>query len=334
MHFRKVWMGICAAAILNTVASSSPSFASEAVRIGTSSVGSTFYILANGLSALLYKHAKINVSVEPVGGSVASVFGLSVGNIDYAVTNSGAAFTAYRGQAPFKKPIDISLIAQGEASYRFIVVRRDAKIAKVADLEGHIMIGKRPAMPEIGEISSALVKSAGLGASQVNIVSTAETSATVNQLTLGTVQAAIIPGGAHVPSVVQLFRNHITDHLYLTDGEIAAMKKQLPPYMFAHVLPRGHFIGQEKPATVFGLNTYLVAGPKATEEQVYAMTKALFENQAEFATYHRAAKEWTLKNTLLNFSVPFHAGAVRYFKEKGVWTPELQARQTELLAQR
>lgn len=332
MNFKGLRQAALAAAALAALAPASPAAARDAIRIGTSSVGSTFYVVANGLGNLIHEHAGINASVEPIGGSHANVFGLTKGTIDYAISNAGAAYAAYAGEKPFPGKQKVWLVAQGDVSLRFILVRRDAEIATPADLKGHIMVGERPAMPEIGSVTEALLKTGGLSTSDVNVISTAETGDTEQQFRMGTVQAAIIPGGPNVTSVVQLFRDGVADALYLDDAQIAAMKAELPPFLFTRTLPAGHFQGQEKDLTVFGLNTYFVAGPDAPEDEVYAITKALFENQAEFAAFHSSAKEWTLANTLANPIVPFHPGAVRYFKEVGAWTPELEAKQQELLA--
>lgn len=330
--FNSFLAGIAASAMIAGLVV--PTAAQEAIRIGTSSVGSTFYIVANGLGSLVYEHAGINASVEPIGGSHANIFGLAAGSIDYAITNSGAAYEAFTGEPPFEGPTDIYLVAQGDVSLRYVLVRRDSNITTADALAGHIMVGQRPAMPEIGSISSALIELAGLGSSDVNVVSTTETNEAEQQLRLGTVQAAILPGGPNVPSVVQLFRDGVVDHLYLTDEQVVALQDMLPPYLFTYELPVGHFEGQEQDATVFGLKTYFVAGPNTSEEQVYQITKALFENYDEFAAFHSSAREWTLQNTLSDPTIPFHPGAVRYFEEAGVWTPELEARQAELLGSR
>jgi TRAP transporter TAXI family solute receptor len=297
-------------------------------RFGTSSVGSTFYVIANGFGSLIQKYAAINMTVEPIGGSYANIFSLNAGKLDYAITNSGAAFDGYNGVEPFEDPADIGLIAQGQASYRFIIVRRDENIRQLEDLNGKILIGRRPALPELNSISSVLVAAAKLD--DVNVVSTKNTKESIKHIKSGTVDGTIIPGGARVPAVVQLFRDGVVDPLYIPDDVFAEMKKQVPPYMFSETFPAGHFQGQEKEFSVFGLNTYIVAGPHASEEQVYLITRTLFDNLEEFGTYHNEAKKWTIDNTLTDPKIPFHPGAIRYFKEQGYWTPELEKIQTDL----
>ena len=299
-------------------------------RFGTSSVGSTFYVIANGLGNLMYKHAGINMSVEPIGGSYANIFSLNAGKIDYAITNSGASFDGRYGIKPFEGRADVTLIAQGQPSYRFILVRRDENINALDDLNGKIIIGRRPALPEMNEISRTLLKAANLD--DVNIVSTKNTKESLRHIKSGTVDGTIIPGGARVPTVVQLFRDELVDPLYIPDHIIKEMQKDMPPYMYTHTFPAGHFDGQVKEFTVFGLNTYLVAAPHTTDEQVYTITKTLFEHQQEFGAFHNEAKKWTLENTLTDPKIPFHPGAIQYFKEKGLWTFELENIQLDLMA--
>jgi uncharacterized protein len=298
-------------------------------RFGTSSVGSTFYIIANGLGNLMQKHARINMTVEPIGGSYANIFSLKAAKIDYAITNSGASFDGRYGVKPFEGSTEVTLIAQGQPSYRFILVRRDEHIKTVKDLNGKIIIGRRPALPEMNEISMSLLKTANLD--DVNIVSTKNTKETLRHIKSGTVDGAIIPGGARVPAVVQLFRDGLVDPLYIPDNIIKVMQKDLPPYMYTQAFTAGHFDGQEREFTVFGLNTYLVAGPHVNEDQVYIITKTLFEYHGEFSVFHNEAKKWTLENTLKDPKIPFHTGSIRYFKEKGLWTAELEVIQQSLL---
>lgn len=67
---------------------------------------------------------------------------------------------------------------------------------------------------------------------------------------------------------------------------------------------------------------------------VYTIVKTLTENQKELEPIHSDLKHWTLQTTgerAGDAGVPFHNGAIRYLKEKGVWTDRLDKVQQELL---
>jgi hypothetical protein len=55
------------------------------------------------------------------------------------------------------------------------------------------------------------------------------------------------------------------------------------------------------------------------EKLVYEMTKLLFEKKADLVAVHKQANKLDLKNAVAVSSVPYHPGAIRYYKEKGVW---------------
>jgi TRAP-type uncharacterized transport system substrate-binding protein len=66
---------------------------------------------------------------------------------------------------------------------------------------------------------------------------------------------------------------------------------------------------------------------------VYGVVKAIFDNTDEFADTHPAAKYWSLKHKPVSLAVPYHEGAIKYFKEKGLWTEAADAYQKKLLDQ-
>ena len=67
------------------------------------------------------------------------------------------------------------------------------------------------------------------------------------------------------------------------------------------------------------------------EETVYRVLTVLAEHHGEFVTYQSAAREWTLERTLSEAALPYHDGAIRYFRERDLWNAELASRQ-EFLA--
>jgi len=303
--------------------------AQEAVRIGTSSVGSVFYTIAIGAAEVIQKHGGLNATAEPVGGSSANMRGLAAKNIEFALGNSFAAFTAYSGTHNFKKPIELRLVVQGQPSFRWMLLRKGAGIEKAEDLSGRTIVAKRRALPEIELVMKAYEKVLGL--KNVKVVETTNSPQAYNASRAGSVDAALMPFSRNAAAVAKPMTDGVLDFLYLPKATRDAMLKHLPPMMWAATFEKGTYKEQTNDVHLIGLNTYFLTSSEVKEETVYKVARAIFENTKEFATYHRAAAQWTMKRSLENVALPFHPGAIRYFKEKGAWTDALEAKQKELL---
>ena len=322
--------GILAAACIAVVYSGTPANAQTALRIGVSSSGSVFYTLGVGLGSMLGKYADISATAEPVGGSTANMFALGADKVDLAIANAGASFDASHGNKPFKSKIAIRLIAQGAPNLRQIIVRTGSGIDRPEDLAGKTIIGKRPALPELALITDALLKVYGIDPSKVRIVSTTNTGEAVNAIKSGTVDAVVMPGSAGAGYLRRLMREKKIHYLKIPDDKMKAIVAMLPKYVRVAKLPANTYENQSEAVNVFGMATYLVAAARVPDETVYKVTKTLFDHISDFHGFHAAAKEWTLQEALEPPTIPYAAGAIRYFKERNVWTPALAKEQAEL----
>lgn len=328
---KKSYLAVLVAALaFLLLAPAQPSMAQDAVRIGTSSVGSVFYTIAIGASEIITKHAKLNATAEPVGGSTANVYGLGAKKIEFALANAFASFSGFHGTHTFKKPVDIMLVVQGQPSYRFMLVRKGANIKTPKDLIGKTVIAKRRALPELEIMMDAYVKAFGLPKKKIKIVTTTNSPEAYRVLRAGSVDAAILPFSKKTAAVAKPMRDGVLEFLYISKEKRDEMLKYLPKAMHEGYFEPNNYIGQTKPVYLFAMNTYFLTRSGVSEETVYKVTKAILENNKEFTTYHKSARFWTAKRTLKNVALPFHPGAIRYFKEKGLWTAELQATQKKL----
>ena len=305
--------------------------AQEAVRIGTSSVGSVFYTIAIGMSEIIQKHGNVSTSVQPLGGSTANVIGIGNKKIEFAIANAFASFSGYYGRYNFKKPLDVRLVLQGQPSYRAFLARKGANIRTAKDMEGKTVVGRRRALPEIELVMNAFIKVHGLNPKNIKVVATTNTPEVNNAFKAGTIDAAIMPFSRKSPQIEQPIRDGVFEFLYIDQAKRDEMLKELPGAFYAGVFEPGVFTDQNKPVYTVGMNTYLITQSKLSEQTVYRVVKAILEHLDEFATYHRAGRQYNAKAALETFALPFHEGAVRYFKEKGLWTAAHQAKQDDLL---
>jgi TRAP transporter TAXI family solute receptor len=329
--FKSATTAVFGACLLGMTSAPEVAAAQEAVRIGTSSTGSTYYILAAGAGEIIHKYAGINSTIEPLGGSSPNIYGLGNKKIEFAVVNGFAAYSGFHGQYTFDKPIDLRLVIQGQPTYRGPIVRKGAGIKSPEDLVGKTIIGSRRALPELQLVMDAIIKAYQLPADKIKQVSTTTSPETYKALVAGSVDAAMVPFDRGAAQLEEPMQRGVVEPLYLTQEKQQEIIKLLPKAMYAETLEPNAFPGQTQPWHTFAMKTDFVVRADVPEEVVYKVVKALFEHGDEFAKYHALAKTWTLENTVSNVALPFHPGVIKYLKEVGKWTPQLEAEQQALL---
>jgi len=101
-------------------------------------------------------------------------------------------------------------------------------------------------------------------------------------------------------------------------ADVAAKLTTKYPFLAAVKVPANTYKGQTTEVSTVAVNAVLICGSGLKEAMVYNLTKALFENQTELATAHAKGKELNMKTAVTGVSIPFHPGAVKYYKEKGL----------------
>ena len=303
----------------------------EALRIGTSSIGSDYYTLAVAASELIYEYGPINSAVQPVGGSFPNIFALDTNRIDLAIANAFAAYAGFHGLHPFSEPAEIRVVIQGQVTHRHFLVRKGSGIGSPMDFVGKTIIGERPSNPDMRMIMDRLIATYGLPADSIDIVSTTNTSEALKALRVGSVDAALLPFTAGNALVGQAIYDEIVEFLYIPKNRRDEMLDGLPVSIHGSKIEKETFAKQEQDIHTFSINTLLVARATVSEETVYKVTQALLDHNDELAAYVSSARAWTAERSLHGFTLPFHDGAVRYFEERGLWTRTLETKQRSLL---
>ena len=96
----------------------------------------------------------------------------------------------------------------------------------------------------------------------------------------------------------------------------AIIKKHGKIY-YEEVIPKGTYKNLEADVKTIGVPVVFVTTNTMDEKLVYAITKTLFEKKADLVAVHKEANKLTLKNATALSEVPFHPGAVKYYKEQG-----------------
>jgi TRAP transporter TAXI family solute receptor len=133
------------------------------------------------------------------------------------------------------------------------------------------------------------------------------------------IDAFIWDGGLPTAAVLDLGATPgIKIHLIPHGDSVAKMTAKYGPLYFVATIPKGTYGGMEADVPVAAATNLLAVHARMDEPLAYQITKLLHERTADLVAVHQAAKEISLKSAVVGSPIPFHSGALRYYKEKGI----------------
>ena len=145
---------------------------------------------------------------------------------------------------------------------------------------------------------------------------------TAEALQNGTIKGANIPGGVPVSAVSQAFASG--DNLTIlgfNEDQIARANSQFelwPPYE----IPAGTYPGQDEAVTTIAQPNFLAVRDDISEDDVYLITKTIYENLPFLQNIHAATNDMALDKAIAGLPMPLHPGAVRFYEEQGIEIPD------------
>ncbi len=291
---------------------------SKGMTMGTGGTAGTYYGYGGVLGQYIKNHAGIDVTVVSTDGSKANIQGIDAGNYQLGTVQSDVMTYAWQGIRSFEKEgkIDSFRVVAGLYAEAVQLVTMDPSIKSVADLKGKaVSIGA----PGSGVYFNAVdvLKAAGLTENDIK-AQYQSFADSADALKDGKIAAAFIVAGAPTPAITELFT---TNNAYLVpiDGEVATnLMKDCPFYTTYEIPAKTYGEKQTEAVTTVTVKATLIVSADASEEEVYKLTAAIFDNIEAITKENGKGAELSIENATSGMEVPFHAGAAKYFKEKGV----------------
>ena len=286
----------------------------EQIIVGSGGSTGTYYGFCNVVATTLSEKAGISLMVQSSGASKANILGIADGEVDMAIVQNDVMDYAYNGTSLFEKDGKIqsfSTLGGVYAEVCQIVARADSGIKTIADLKGKKV--------SVGDSGSGVEFNAQqiLGAYDVTFDDIVKSNLSFNDsaaaLKDGTIDAFFCTAGAPTVAITDL---STTTGIVLLGVDEEHLAKLQADYAFytAYNVPAETYKGVGEVTTVAVKATFIVSND-LSEETVYQLTKAIYENKDSFE--HAKAKEMTLEYAVTGITVPFHPGAEKYFKEVG-----------------
>ncbi len=285
--------------------------------MGTGGTAGTYYGYGGVLGQYITNKADINVTVVSTDGSKANIQGIDAGDYQLGTVQSDVMSYAWDGIRSFEADGKVSSFRTVAGLYAEAVqlVTMDPSIKSVADLKGKsVSIGA----PASGVYFNAIDVLTAAGLTEEDIKAQYQSFAdSADALKDGKIDAAFIVAGPPTPAITELCT---TNDAYLVpiDGEIAEKLMESCPFYSVHKIPAGTYNGQEEDVLTVTVKATLIVDADASEDDVYKLTAAIFDNVDAITKENAKGAELTLENATEGLTVPFHAGAAKYFKEKGI----------------
>lgn len=313
-----------ASAIAQTAPAPAKPAAERSVSIGGAAVGQFAHFVSVGWARTIAKISGYRAAPVASSGMIENAQLVAQGKMEFGWV-SGLVFDDARNG-------DSSIINKAEldkmrgaftlpAGAHHIIVLADSPIKRLEDLAGKRISGfGRGSLgwPYVAEVLGAVgIKKGGyreepLGPSQA-----------VQALKEGKVDVVYGTGNPPNPSVVELGATHKFRLIAIPPDVLAKLEKRAPSWQ-SGVIPKGVYANMENGGADIPTiqQTQVAATSTAVDaDTVYAATYAIMENLNEFWASHPGAKFLTLKTSLDGMPVPLHAGALRYFRAKGIPVP-------------
>ena len=285
--------------------------------MGTGGTSGTYYGYGGVLAQYIKNNAGINVTVVSTDGSKANIQGIAAGNYQLGTVQSDVMAYAWEGTRSFEAEgkIDSFKVVAGLYAESVQLVTMDPAIKSVADLKGKsVSIGA----PGSGVYFNAIDVLSAAGLTENDIKAQYQSFAdSADALKDGKIDAAFIVAGAPTPAITELCT---TNNAYLVpiDGAVAEKLMADCPFYTTYTIPAGTYAGQDADVTTVTVKATLIVNADASEDDVYKLTKAIFDNAEAITAENAKGAELSIENATSGMTVPFHAGAAKYFAEKGV----------------
>jgi TRAP transporter TAXI family solute receptor len=296
----------------------------EFISIGTAPPGGAFYDVGAAITAVLNDHRDTlgwTVNAQPNDGSIANMKQLAQGRIEFALSNASITYFAVRGQAtsmgtaePKQEVMNVMSLYTNFG--QFITVEGSG-VRTLADLKGkRVSVG--PAAAGMENFLRPILEAHGVAYTDFEAVHMGQQDS-VSALGDGTIQAAFLGGRVPLPALAGAMTT-LDIRLLPYDPDARRRLVETYPFYFERTLEAGTYQRLTEP--FHGLDvgvTHVITAADADEDMVYGFVKTLYEHREDAAARFPGLRAITAQNVIRDVGVPFHPGAIRYYREIGIW---------------
>jgi hypothetical protein len=293
------------------------------VTIGTGGVTGVYYPTGGAICRLVNKKRKehgIRCSTESTGGSVFNLNTIRAGDLDMGVAQSDWQYHAYHGSSKFKDKganKELRAIFSVHPEPFTVVARADSGIRNFGDMKGKRVNVGNPGSGQRGTME-VLMEALGWKMSDFALASELKSSEQSMALCDNKIDAMVFTVGHPSGSIKEATTSCDSVLVNVTGSAVDMLVAENDFYRTA-TIPGGMYSGNANDTKTFGVGATFVTSTQTSEDVIYQVVKAVFENFDTFRKFHPAFRNLDKRQMIKDgLSAPLHAGAVKYYKEAGL----------------
>jgi TRAP transporter TAXI family solute receptor len=301
---------VCVAATMLTVTSAVAS--AQTYGFATLPPGTLNHTTASAVAKVLKEKAGLNMLVQPSAGDQVIVPMVARGEVEVGITNSMELHGGFN-----KGDKNLRIIGAAHALRVGFFVRKDSGIKTIADLKGKRVPYGFSSMRALEPTVRAMLATAGLTEKDIKPVLVPNVVRSADDFASGAADAFYFAFGAPKVREVDATVGGIRMTEIDEKGIAAARKIERWGYL-SEVKPGPVFVGVVHPMKVYSFDNLFFTSAKTKDEFVYKFLDTLFKNKNDLVAVQPVLREFSPAFAYKKYEVPYHPGALKYFKEHNI----------------
>ncbi len=279
--------------------------------------GTLNHTSGSAVAKVLKEKANLNVVIQPTAGESVLIPIVSRGEAEFGIAN------IFEVEAAKASSANLRLIGSLHPLRGAFWVRKDTNMRTMADLKGKRVGMGYSAMRTIDPMVKAILSTGGLTEKDVTPVLIPNVIRGADDFASGAADMFFFAFGAPKVREVDATVGGIRA-LEIPEGGIAAAQKVLPQGYLSPAAPNPFFVGVEKAMPVYTWDNMIFTNASVKDDVVYKMIETLEANKGELVSIQPALREFSAAALYKKYDIPYHPGALKYFKDKGIEAKGLQ----------
>lgn len=299
--------------------------------VATASTGGTFYPVGVGMASLWTEKLSdlgVRASAISSAGSAENVAMMHTGEVEFGIIGGYFGRIAYEGIEELERlgPVEKmrTITSLWPNVEQWVMLSDEVETGTIADVKGHrVNVGRPGSGTEL--YSMHTLRGLGIDPDKDVTFEYVGFSESVDLLRDGRIDGANIGGGPPIAALTEAYSSMGAERITMlefTDEQLEAVRNDSPMPFYRYTLPANTYPGQTEPVQTIAQVTLLAAVSDIEDEVVYAMTKAIFENNDYLKGIHAIMAGIQLETALDGLPAPLHAGAYDYYVERGLDIPD------------